>query len=116
MQIHALVPHHHHEFLHPASAHEVSRVHSHNHHAEGSGLCEISSDHHHAYEHSHSDEIGTKPPRLQRVGFDFFAILPTALKVAVFVALQIPERICHPFIPFQTGPPSTISSRGPPVA
>lgn len=117
MQIHAFAPHHHHDDLFAsAHSHEVSAVHIHEHELGDSHQNELTSDHHHHHWHEHSDDVGTKPPRSNRGAPDVVGILATPLIFNFSTECSVPSRVCHPFIPFQTGPPGFFSSRGPPVA
>jgi hypothetical protein len=110
LQFHSFFPHHHHD------AFGSSHTHCHELSSDDVHPCELTSDHHHHHWDSHSDDVGTKPPSSHRIAPDAFAVLPTPFGLALSAGRLVPVRVSHPFVPFQTGPPGSVLSRGPPVA
>lgn len=115
MQTHAFATHHHHGLNDPTHSHEAIHQYSHEYDVDHSQQCELTSDQHNHW-HCHTSDIGVKLTRSNRDISDFVGILPTPVVVEILSEQSAPLRVSHPFIPFQTGPPGNVSSRGPPVA
>lgn len=113
MQAHALVPHHHYEEL-SFHTHQAVDEHSTQHGFAGIAHGQITHNHDHFHLHDHGNALESKLPRLSRYMPEYAAILPAAFSFDSLRIVITFSRVSHPFIPFKTGPPDSIASRGPP--
>lgn len=113
MQAHCFAPHHdHHDFV-------ADHVHSESERPEASPDAQLTHDHHHQHSlHDHLDHLDHAEVRTQRsprTSPDLVAILPLVTSFSFTTRCPADSRISHPFVPFQTGPPGVVASRGPPI-
>lgn len=116
MQVHSLAPHHHHGEHRGFHTHRGHDGHAFEVDSSSDELPPAITDDHHHHWHGHWEEANTKSPREMRLGVEDSAVLHSPHDFIVERACDLPVRISHPMTPFQTGPPGSILSRGPPVA
>jgi len=115
MQAHVFAPHHHHGDPVAIHAHIAEYDHSEVEHGDTSTHAQLTEDHDHHHLHDHADEAAVRKQRSSRISTDFVAVLPDIPSLVLAIECPVVSRISHPFVPFQTGPPGVVASRGPPL-
>jgi hypothetical protein len=107
--------HHHHLDAPSEHRHHDSYGDTHFKQEESGVTAHVDSAHDDEFWHSHKSGIDSKPERSNVTDSVPLALLPTGPGWTSFSEIPNGSVFAHPFVPFATGPPGQLSSRGPPV-